>query len=175
MSKVYANMAECHLRLENYTAADKAATMALSRDGRNVKASFRRARARMELGDLRGAINDITASNNSNEGRKLEQKVRSKLQLYGKIIDSYRLRMEDEYTLADQVQIGNIYYSGPGEVTVPKKHFRGYMRLGLSRNAFPKGFSSDDFDSILTFATTDEWYNIQSAVDLSHVKKVNLL
>ena len=105
----------------------------------------------------------------------MEQKVRSKLQIYGKIIDSYRLRMEDEYTLADQVQIGNIYYSGPGEVTVPKKHFRGYMRLGLSRNAFPKGFSSDDFDSILTFATTDEWYNIQSAVDLSHVKKVNLL
>ena len=49
------------------------------------------------------------------------------------------------------------------------------MRLGLLRNAFPKGFSSDDFDSILTFATTDEWYNIQSAVDLSHVKKVNLL
>lgn len=70
MSKVYANMAECHLRLENYTAADKAATMALSCDGRNVKASFRRARARMELGDLRGAINDITASNNSRIGTK---------------------------------------------------------------------------------------------------------
>lgn len=66
MSKVYANMAECHLRLENYTAADKAATC----DGRNVKASFRRARARMELGDLRGAINDITASNNSRIGTK---------------------------------------------------------------------------------------------------------
>ena len=53
--------------------------------------------------------------------RELEQKVRSKLQLYGKIIDSYRLRMEDEYTLADQVQIGNIYYSGPGEVLLYQK------------------------------------------------------
>ena len=95
----------------------------------------------------------------------------SKLQMYGRIIDSYRLRMEDEYTLADQVDIGNLYHSGPEEVTDPSKHFRGYMRLGISRYAFPQGFSADDFGSILTFAKDDEWYNIKCTVHLADVKK----
>ena len=123
MSKVCANMAECHLRLQKYAAAEKAATLAISNDEHNVKAYFRRGCARLELSDLRGAIKDFTASS-----RKLEQKAMSKLQMYGRIIDSYRLRMEDEYTLADQVDIGNLYHSGPEEVTDPSKHFRGYMR-----------------------------------------------
>ena len=41
MSKVCANMAECHLRLQKYAAAEKAATLAISNDEHNVKAYFR--------------------------------------------------------------------------------------------------------------------------------------
>ena len=41
MSKVCANMAECHLRLQKYATAEKAATLAISNDEHNVKAYFR--------------------------------------------------------------------------------------------------------------------------------------
>mmetsp|Transcript_24419 Transcript_24419/g.52652 ORF Transcript_24419/g.52652 Transcript_24419/m.52652 type:complete len:639 (-) Transcript_24419:1115-3031(-) len=167
LSKVYANMAECHLRLDEYSNANKAATRALSCNEHNTKALFRRARARMEMSDFRGATKDGMASG-SREGEKLAVKAQSKIKLYGQIIDSYRLRMEDAYTQTGDVDIGSLY---SGDVLVPVKHFRGYLKLGISRNAFPGQFSSADFDSIVKFAKEDEWHNIRYSVELSDIKQ----
>lgn len=60
-TKVHANLAECCLRLSLYTEAEQAATSALTADPANVKAYFRRAKARFEMNRLAEARQDLEA------------------------------------------------------------------------------------------------------------------
>ncbi|PIL32501.1 transporter [Ganoderma sinense ZZ0214-1] len=54
-----ANLAACLLKLEMWELADNAATRALVHDPRHVKALYRRAHARRELGRLNAALADL--------------------------------------------------------------------------------------------------------------------
>jgi len=61
LSKAWSNVAECHLRLSNWQAAQDAATDAVHADPHNTKALYRRAKARFELGLYVGAAEDADA------------------------------------------------------------------------------------------------------------------
>merc|ERR1711871_1766282 len=54
------NQSMCLLKLERFADAEKAASMALTADGANAKAVYRRGLARRKLGDERGAVEDFT-------------------------------------------------------------------------------------------------------------------
>ena len=54
----YLNLAATYLKLKEYTSACQAASDALKMDNDNVKALFRRASARQEMGDFQNAISD---------------------------------------------------------------------------------------------------------------------
>ena len=164
-SKVYANMAECFLRLNEPGKAEEAATKSLGCDKTNAKAMYRRARARMEMCNFKGAMEDGIRSG-TDEGDTLANKAQVTRELYGRIIDSYRLRIEDQYTTNGDVLSGTLY---SGEETIPVRHFRGYLKLGLAQKAFPKGFTSDDLDKICVMSVLDDWYNIRYAVEAKDV------
>lgn len=53
------NSAQCHLNLKNYPSAAEAATAALEKDSKNVKALFRRACARNAMGLPEEALTDL--------------------------------------------------------------------------------------------------------------------
>ncbi|KAL7543198.1 hypothetical protein ACHAWF_007339, partial [Thalassiosira exigua] len=186
LTKVWANVSECYLRINNadadaaeggtasledrdarYEAAIGAADRSLAHDPTNVKAAHRKARAKLESGELRGAIDDGDASG-AREGEVLATEARSKLRLYGSIVDSYRLRVEETYVRTGDADAASLY---GGEVAVPARHFRGYLRLGLSRRSFPSGFAEEDLYPIGKFAEKDEWHCIKYAVELGDVKE----
>ena len=166
LSKVWANTAECHLRLQEPqdTLVCCAISLALNKD--NAKAMYRQARAKFELHDYRGAMEDGLKCG-VNEGESLAAKARGKFLLYRPIIDSYRLRMEEQFTEMGSIDAGSIYADG---IEIPEKHFRAYMRLGLLRKAFHKKFTLYDIDAVVEMAKEEKWHNIRYAVKLEAIK-----
>ena len=61
-SKCRANASECHHRLGEHGPAVDAAAAALALDATNIKATFRRGRAKLELLDFEGAMEDLGAA-----------------------------------------------------------------------------------------------------------------
>jgi lipopolysaccharide biosynthesis regulator YciM len=62
----YSNMAQCHLKNQNFQRAFECSDDALKKDPKNVKAKFRRAQAKLELGNIAGAELDLSSLPNQN-------------------------------------------------------------------------------------------------------------
>ncbi|KAG0234775.1 hypothetical protein BGW42_006238 [Actinomortierella wolfii] len=61
LAVVYANMAACHLKNQNWKRAIETATTALKHDETNTKAKFRRAQAKIQEGNLSSAQQDLAS------------------------------------------------------------------------------------------------------------------
>ncbi|KAF9168113.1 hypothetical protein DFQ27_003847 [Actinomortierella ambigua] len=76
---VYANMAACHLKNQNWKRAIETATTALKHDETNTKAKFRRAQAKIQEGNLTSALQDLEALDQKDAAVKAElQKIKQK-------------------------------------------------------------------------------------------------
>ncbi|KAF9967503.1 hypothetical protein BGZ73_000519 [Actinomortierella ambigua] len=69
---VYANMAACHLKNQNWKRAIETATTALKHDETNTKAKFRRAQAKIQEGNLTGAQQDLATLDQKDAAVKAE-------------------------------------------------------------------------------------------------------
>ena len=175
LGKVWANMAECYLRQKEWSAAEDAATKAINADGANVKARYRRAKARFEMKDFAGAVVDA-GEVHTQDGIGLLRSARAELAapdkkkaIFKRIIDSYRMRMEDDYCATGDVHVDSLY---SGEEPLPLKHFRGYVRMGAKKKAFPPPFDIEtDLEELCTFATEDKFHSIRFCVEADDVRK----
>lgn len=252
-SKAWSNVAECHLRLQNWQAAQDAASNAVITDPNNAKALYRRAKARFELGDYAGAAKDadavgtresrdvaelcrelaqaalakkkniakkkssplhddaredlvdssITESCTSNSNpfndhsytgaphpspqprrrphRGAEPAIRerepppapvppartmmSDRELwFRRLIDSYRLRVDDEYTTTGAADGSSLYgIRAKGGRAPPFNHFRSYVQRALKKRVLPLWFTLSEMDPLCHLATTDAFSNISVA------------
>ena len=120
---------------------------------------YRRAKARVELHEYKGAAEDAKLVP-TKEARVLVQTANKKQQekdtagfavavhegehqeelskeewhrIYGRLIDSYRLRVEDEYTLTGDVDMDCLY----GGEQMPIRHFRRYAKKAKKKGVLP--------------------------------------
>ncbi|CAB9522666.1 expressed unknown protein [Seminavis robusta] len=208
-SKAWSNVAECHLRLQNWQAAEDASTNALVADPSNTKALYRRAKARFELADYVGAAKDADAvgtqeshdvaalcrelalaqthgngspqpaargghqqqHHQSHRPRRESSKERTVLTLeerelwFRRIIDSYRLRVDDEYTQTGASDAGCLYgIRAKGGIQSPLNHFQSYVQRAVKKRVLPVWFTLGDMGDLCRMATTDSFSNINIAV-----------
>ena len=174
MSKVLGNVAVCHLRLKEWPSAVTYATMALEVDPENERARFHLAKAFFELENYVDAIDNAVRVRHEKAERLVSQ-ARSVLHsivqkyedLFRCIIDSYRLRMDDEYHQLgeDQVSVHSLYGLHAAERDsgkIPVHHFRAYIRMGVSRHIIPQFVIEEDtmLQAIVFMALSDEFSNL---------------
>lgn len=83
---------------------------------------------------------------------------------FRRLIDSYRLSVEDEYTMTGDVDERSLY----GGTAVPLPHFRSYIRKAERRDAVPGWWVSDrDTAALCEMATSDAFSNIKFAAEKS--------
>jgi hypothetical protein len=218
-SKAWSNVAECHLRLQNWQAAEDASTNALVADPSNSKARYRRAKARFELRDYAGASMDAdnvgtgdakdvaalcrelafahfsqtltvksaatkdTRSDGTFErggverrepppspGRPTNSAEHERELWFRRIIDSYRLRIDDEYTQTGATDAGCLYgIRAKGLSLCPIDHFQAYVHRAVKKRAVPPWFAFGEMDELCRMATTDRFSNIKVAVGPSDI------
>ena len=178
IGKVLANIAECYLRLENWAHAAASAQTALEFDSDNGKAHYRLAKAHFHLKHYLVAMMHASRVENE-EGEKLLNKMKQHLltiieknrDMFRRIIDSYRLRVEDEYTHTGDISRYSLYglaAEGQGEA-IPMKQFRAYVRLGVKKGVIMSSLLPENdtlkFEALSYMAITDKWANICYAVE----------
>jgi hypothetical protein len=210
-SKAWSNVAECHLRLQNWQAAEDAATNAINADKTNVKALFRRAKARFELSDYAGAAKDADAVGTQDAmdvaalcrelahaevARKLAtggtrerrekrerrqpascevrdppppsiQEMEERELWFRRIIDSYRLRVDDEYVQTGASDAGCLYgiqAKGLEAVKSPMDHFQAYVNRAIKKRVLPEWFTVSDMEELCVLASNDSFSNIHCGV-----------
>jgi len=174
LSKVLGNVAVCHLRLKEWPSAVTYATMALEVDPENERARFHLAKAFFELENYVDAIDNAVRVRHEKAERLVSQ-ARSVLHsivqkyedLFRCIIDSYRLRMDEEYHQLgeDQVSVHSLYGLHAAERDsgkIPVHHFRAYIRMGVSRHIIPQFVVEEDtmLQAIVFMALSDEFSNL---------------
>jgi hypothetical protein len=186
MSKSLANASECYLRLENYPMAASTAIEALKCDPDNVKARYREAKALFGMKKYYLALSSASQVPTQEGARLMKQSqepldriVAKNRRLFRRIIDSYRLRVEDEYVQTGDCDSYSLYgrmAEGHKEVA-PLKHFRAYVRMGVAKKVLPKTLSSEpltgfslDFSALLFMTYSDEWHDICLAVEKHDVE-----
>jgi tetratricopeptide (TPR) repeat protein len=214
-SKAWSNVSECHLRLQNWQAAEDASTNALLADPTNRKALYRRAKARYELGEYAGAAMDadkvgtrdakdvaalcrelacahfsdkLTTTAGDTGGTRQDRRrlARNGVERrdalpssahptntseherefwFRRIIDSYRLRIDDEYTQTGASDAGCLYgIRAKGLSASPIDHFKAYVHRAVKKRVVPPWFSFRDHDELYRMATMDGFSNINVAV-----------
>ncbi len=144
LSKTYSNDAECSLRMKQYFHAVTQADNSLKWDEMNFKSNFRRAKANVELANYSKAkvdlayLRSLSSSSSSSsqqpklsskEIQKLESEIQNRYDFLHCLIDSYRLRVEDEYLQTGDVQEDTLY---SGRCPMPLRHFRAYVRMAMA-------------------------------------------
>jgi tetratricopeptide (TPR) repeat protein len=196
LGKVHANAAECHLRLKSWSAAESAAGLALEADPQNTKAQFRRGKARFEQCKYAGAISDLEGVSSKEarllvkaareKERRSERQATlaaalggddrantgffpssmDKNKCFGLLIDSYRLRVEDEYTMTGDVDERSLY----GGTPTPLPHFKAFIKKAATKGLLPSWWAETEAESMATLcemAVTHEWHNIKYAAEKS--------
>lgn len=217
-SKAWSNVAECHLRLQNWQAAEDAATNAIGADKNNMKALYRRAKARFELTDYAGAAKDAEAVGTMDAmdvaalckelahaevarrltsggthpagGRERRERRGERRQpasaevrdqpppnsnnemderelWFRRIIDSYRLRVDDEYTKTGASDAGCLYgiqAKGLEKVKSPMDHFQAYVNRAIKKRVLPEWFTITDMEELCVLAIKDSFSNINHPV-----------
>jgi tetratricopeptide (TPR) repeat protein len=202
MATVVANVAECHIGMEKYDMASNTAQRALEYDPHNTKAWLQMARAEFHLKNYCQAALSAEMVQ-SVEGDALYQEIKQQLQpiidqhkvLFHRIIDSYRLRVEDEYNSGivgrnslpallqqnSQSQDSGSFRESPlcGKEfkSLPLKHFRGYLRAILVRNLITQDIqetiapsSGDLFQALCFMAMSDDFSNVRLPVTLADIE-----
>ncbi|KAI9096641.1 hypothetical protein DFS34DRAFT_149443 [Phlyctochytrium arcticum] len=93
-----------------------------------------------------------------------------KSRVYKRFIDSYRLRVEDEYVFA-RINRGLYTPEGTKDPTIPFNDFKKYIKKAEDKKMFPSWWSSEDTKAMLKMAMSDEWADINYAVEKSDVTK----
>eukprot|EP00438_Fugacium_kawagutii_P006610 Skav212989 [mRNA] locus=scaffold423:216705:219544:- [translate_table: standard] len=165
--KIEANRAQCFLSQEAWQDAEAAATSALLMDARNLKARFRRAKARQALGDIDGALKDIQllyslepknaavknfllelcpdfwlkGAGPSAWASGLRQKFASEW-----LVDCYRMRIDEEYVWrgGDLRGLYALHASGGGRDMV-EKDFLLFCKLAVKKGVIPAAWNWGDF------------------------------
>ncbi|KAF8338137.1 uncharacterized protein EI90DRAFT_3041784 [Cantharellus anzutake] len=99
---------------------------------------------------------------------------------YGRLIDAYRMRVEDEYTFRGDMDGTGFLYGGT--VSNPIRHFREFVTKAQRRNrqlmsagkpgALPGWWNSAvDKKAIEKMAQEDDWFNIKYAVEKSDIQE----
>jgi len=65
----------------------------------NIEVLYQCARAKMEMAGFHGAVKFGLATGEKDRSAIIARKAQAKIDLYGYVIDSYRLQMEEQYTL----------------------------------------------------------------------------
>ncbi|GFH44052.1 hypothetical protein CTEN210_00526 [Chaetoceros tenuissimus] len=174
LSKTFSNASECALRQDMYVSAIGFAESSLEWDKNNFKSLFRRAKGNVGLAYYDKAIKDLDileVKMNNKDVRKLRQEINERYEYFYRIIDSYRLRIEDTY-----VQTGDAYqdtlYSG--ECPMPLRHFRAYVRLACQKKVFPPWFYDlygNNFDIVSEIAENHKFHSIKYAQEEKDLKK----
>lgn len=106
--------------------------------------------------------NPFTALNN---GTWLHN--RPKKDVFKLLVDTYRMRVEDEYVFQGDVDEGSLY-SGAGPANV-LRHFKQFLnktiRLNIKNKLLPEWWSNDSLKECIEFARTDDFSNINYAVE----------
>jgi hypothetical protein len=98
------------------------------------------------------------------------------LDWYGKIIDSYRIRLDVEYKQTGHFNEQSLYNQSDSTSTelsikYAAKDFRGYVRRGIRKGCFPNWLTEDgDIEDLSVFATTHEFHNISWKVLRSEIQ-----
>ena len=177
------NAADCDLRLKNWVKAATNASIALDFDPTNDKARYRLAQAMHKLGRYISAMGSAARVNNP-QGRKLYEQIRFALvsiidknkATFCRIIDSYRLRVEDEYMRTGDFSMHSRYgMRAEGRDGPPMKHFRAYVRLGVNKEIIPASLAPNenslDLQALEFMAYTDDTYNIDYAVEQHDIQE----
>jgi hypothetical protein len=101
-----------------------------------------------------------------------------KRHLFQRIIDSYRLRADDEAVqcvYSNELCQYNIYgLRAQGIRTPPLKHFRAYLRRGHHVNLIPEYLLPENgtvkYQALVYMATNDDWFDIGFATDHSRIR-----
>jgi hypothetical protein len=119
-------------------------------------------------------------------GIKLVQTIKSflldligkKRALFQRIVDSYRLRVDDECVQTDE--LGKLCpYSiyglrARGIRAVPLKHFRAYLRMGHRNRVLPDYLLPENgtvkYQALIYMATNDDWFNIGFATEENRIQ-----
>ena len=209
-SKAWSNVAECHLRLQNWSAAEEASSRAIAADPKNKKALYRRAKARFEWARYVGAAQDadavgtedaqnvaalcrelaqgmgqqqqqqqrdgaddnkerisapITTNSSASTGNKTHRELAERSMWLRRIIDSYRLRVDDEYTQTGASDAGSLYgIRAKGGTKPPLDHFKAYVRRALKKRVLPGWFTTAEMETICRVAMADDFSNINQPV-----------
>ena len=185
LSKMYSNDAECSLRMKQYFLVVTQADNSLKWDETNFKSNFRRAKANVELANYSKAQEDLTylrskssSSQSLKEIEKLESEIQRRYDFLYRLIDSYRLRVEDEYLQTGDVELDTLY---SGTCPMPLRHFRAYVRMAMAKaatrsdvNILPSWFddmNGNNFKITSEIAETHEHYSIRFAQEPSDIMK----
>ncbi|KZS95900.1 hypothetical protein SISNIDRAFT_464194 [Sistotremastrum niveocremeum HHB9708] len=82
-----------------------------------------------------------------------------------RLIDAYRLRVEDEYMFEGEA--GGLY----GGENPPVADFRRFLRLAEDRDAVPPWWNAQKRKECIQFSLTDKWANISYAVEKSDIRE----
>ncbi|KAL8286594.1 hypothetical protein RQP46_004122 [Phenoliferia psychrophenolica] len=89
----------------------------------------------------------------------------SKPEAFGRLVDAYRFRKEDEYTMSGDAS--GLY---GGEDPLPD--FVDFMQQAVRRKVVPGWWTKGDMKAICDFADGgDEWANINHAVEKSDIQE----
>jgi len=172
LTKIYSNNAECTLRLKMYFYVVTQANKSLEWDENNLKSIFRRAKANVELANYSEAKEDLkylkSQMKMNNDVTNAEKEIQKRYQFLYCLIDSYRLRVEDEYVQTGDVDEDTLY----GGTCPPLKNFRAYIRMAMKKNVLPSWFddmNGKNFDVVSEIAMTNEYYNISFAQEESDI------
>ena len=177
------NAAKCKLRSKNWARAATNASVALEFDPTNDKACYRFAEAMHKLGKYMSAMGSAAKVKNP-QGRKLYDQVQAALvsiidknkATFYRIIDSYRLRVEDEYMRTGDFSMHSRYgMHAEGLFGPPMKHFRAYVRLGVNTEIIPASLAPNqnslDLQALEFMAYTDDTFNVEYALEQHHIQE----
>lgn len=189
LSKVFANAAECLLRLEQWNEAATMAGEALEYDADNFKAAFRRAKGLSKVKRYLQALHALDKVNQIDAAEQLfeetcailDAKVLAQQEFFEKIIDSYRLRVDDVYTRTGYISSETLYgmKREHRENHLPICHFIAYVRAGVMGGSLPKYLDPDrcttKFQALLYHALTDSGSWLGNTVEPHDVSNVMAL
>lgn len=100
---------------------------------------------------------------------------RTKKDVFKLLVDTYRMRIEDEYKYEGEVDEDSLY-SGAGLETVVR-HFKRFMKKLIKRDAqrdrklLPDWWSKDSLQECMEFARTDDFSNVGYAVEKHDIQE----
>ncbi|KAG4068301.1 hypothetical protein HA402_007821 [Bradysia odoriphaga] len=101
---------------------------------------------------------------------------RPKKDVFKLLIDTYRMRIEDEYVFQGEVDEDSLY--GGGGAANALRHFRRFMNKAFKTDAkrcrkrlLPEWFSKESLQECVDFARTDKFSNVGFAVEKHDIQE----